>query len=300
MNEPVPTLFDDSTSTAEVPAEEATSSTLPTTTLPIADRLPALATDAAGAVRTDDGALLPITGTDGDVWFVLGPCGGEQIEPSGFVSPIEAQHVVLDPGGADDAAGRVNLAVAQRTAEILAADGVAVTLTRTGPVELGAGTRGAAAVALGATAFVSIQRGEDGSATTSAPRPTVFRRAGDDASRRLAGLIHQALVEAFAGLEGTFVAPDEPGVRALLNQRGEDYFRVLQTSNGVAAARVELLALGENETTLLASEEGRDIEAQALADAIVAFLVTNEEGNGFIDPVEAVRTAPTSNTPGGC
>ena len=75
---------------------------------------------------------------------------------------------------------------------------------------------------------------------------------------------------------------------------------MLQTSAGVAAARVELLALPVNATTLLTEEEGREIEARALADAIVRFLVTSEVSDGFIDPVEAVRTAPTSNAPGGC
>ncbi len=300
VNEPVPTLFDDSTSTIVPATDEPTSSTMPTTTLEVAQRLPDLPATVPGAIRSDDGALLPITGTDGDIWFVLGPCGEDRIEPAGSATQVGPQHVVLDPGGADDEAGRINLAVAQRTAEILSADGVSAALTRTGSADIGPSTRGLAAPAVGAVAFVSIHRGEASGETTGEPRPTVFRRAADEDSQRLAGLIHQEMTEAFADVDGTFAAQPESGVRTLLNQRGEDYFRVLQASTGVAAARAELLALGQNESTLLASEEGRDIEAQALADAIVRFLVTNEEGDGFIDPVEAVRTAPTSNTPGGC
>jgi len=300
VNEPVPTLFDDSTSTVDLGGDEATSSTASTTTLPISERLPELSEEIPGAVRTDDGLLLPITGTDGDVWFVLGPCGEERIEPAATAMQIGSQHVVLDPGGGDDAAGQVNLAVAQRTAEMLEVDGVAVALTRTGPVSLSAATRGAAAPATGAAVFVSIQRGTGGATTSEAPRPTVFRRADDASSTRLAGLINEEVVDAFSGLEGEFVVHDEPGVRVLLNQRGDDYFRVLQTSAGVAGARVEMLSMAENETALLGTEEGRDIEARALADAIVRYLVSNEEGNGFIDPFETVRAAPTSNTPGDC
>ena len=63
---------------------------------------------------------------------------------------------------------------------------------------------------------------------------------------------------------------------------------------------MELLGLGADETALLGSEEGRDVEAGALAAAVVRYLVSSEEGDGFIDPVEVVRTAPTSDTPGGC
>jgi hypothetical protein len=299
--EPVPTLFndDDVVSTTSAPSDETTSSTASTTTVPVVDRLPALADEVPGAVVVDDGLVLPITGTDGEVWFLLGACGGEQLEPVSTATLVGPQHVVLDPGGGDDEAGRVNLAVARRTAELLAVDGIAAVLTRTSDAELAAGTRGALGPAVGAAVLVSIQRG-DGTAVTEHPRPTVFHRAEDAESRRLAGLVHQEVELAFTDLDGAFTAHDEPGVRPLLNQRGEDYFRVLQTSAGVAAARVELLGSGENETALLSSEEGREFEARALADAIVRFLVTSEEGDGFIDPVETVRTAPTTDAPGGC
>ena len=253
-----------------------------------------------GAVVAEEGVVLPITGTDGDVWFVLGPCGENRIEPGATATLVGPQHVVLDPGGVDDDAGRANLDVAQRTAELLAADGVVVLLTRTGAAELGAGTRGAVAPAVGARVFVSIHRSDDASTPSAEPRPSVFHRADDADSRRLAGLVHEAVVAAFDGVDGAFLVQTEPGVQPLLNQRGEDYFRVLQTSAGVAAARIEMFGGAENVTTLLTVEEGRDIEARALADAIVRFLVTSEEGDGFIDPAEAVRVAPTSNTPGGC
>lgn len=295
---PVPTLFDDASTSTTVPVSSVSSSVAPASTLAIVDRLPALADAVPDAVFGDDGVVLPITGTDGDVYFLLGPCGEDRVEPVSTATLVGPQHVVLDPGG-DGEAGAVNLAVAQRTAEILAADGVEVVLTRTGDAEIGGATRGAVGPAVGSALLVSIHRG-DGSTETEDPRPTIFHRADDADSRRLAGLLHQELMTAYDDLDGVFVGHDEPGVRPLLNQRGDDYFRVLETSAGVAAARAELFALGENETTLLTSEEGRDVEARALADAIVRFLVSSEEGDGFIDPIEVVRVAPTSNTPGGC
>ena len=297
--EPVPTLFDDRVSTTVVPDEATTTATEPTTTVPLRDRLPGLADDVVGAVLGEGGVVLPITGTDGEVWFLRGPCGEERIEPVSTATLVGPHHVVLDPGGLDDEAGAVNLAVALRTAELLTAQGVAVTLTRTSMAQMSAATRGAVGPAVGALVTVSIERGV-GDAVTADPRPTVFHRADDVDSRRLAGLIHHELVDAFASLEGTFTAQREPGVRSLLNQRGDDYFLVLGTDPAAAAARVELLGLGADETALLGSEEGRDVEAGALAAAVVRYLVSSEEGDGFIDPVEVVRTAPTSNTPGGC
>lgn len=299
VEEPVPTLFDDSTSTVTTEPEETAPPTPSTSTIPVAERLPALVDDIPGTVLTDDTAVLPITGTDGDVWFVLGPCGEDQIQPAATATLIPPQHVVLDPGGSLDAAGEANLAVARRTAELLRSEGVAVLLTREGDVEVGTATRGAAAPAVGAHVLVSIHRAE-GEGTTDDPRPTVFHRADDAESRRLGGLIHQAVTAAFEGVDGEFGAQVEPGVRPLLNQRGEDYFRVLETSRDVAAARVEMPVVPVDASALLSQEEGRDIEAHALADGIVRFLVTREEGDGFVDPFEVVRVAPTSNTPGGC
>jgi N-acetylmuramoyl-L-alanine amidase len=298
VNEPVPTLFDDDPSTVPDTVEETTSSTAATSTVPVADRLPSLPDDVPGAVRSDEGAVLPITGTDGDVWFVLGPCGENRVEPAATAALTGPQHVVLDPGGVG-ADGEVTLAIAERAAALLASDGVAVLLTRSTAVEMGAATRGAVPGAVGAAAFVSIVVGDGDGASTEA-RPSVFHRADDADSRRLAGLVHHEITSAFAGRDAAYLVADEPGVRPLLNQRGEDYFRVLRASAGVPSARVELPALAENATTLLTEEEGRELQSRALADAVVRYLVTNEEGDGFIDPVEAVRIAPTSNTPGGC
>lgn len=299
VREPVPTLFDDSTSTS-IDVVEQTSAPTVTTTLPVIDRLPELPTDVPGAVLAD-GMVLPIIGTDGDAWFLLGPCGEDRVAPASTAVTVAPQHVVLDPGGGDDPAGVANLALAERTAELLAADGVQVLLTRTTAVELSASTRGAVGPAVGARVLVSLHRSEaDAENAGGDARPTVFPRAGDADSRRLGGLLHQAVADAIEPHSTAFVSGAEPGVRPLLNQRGADYFRVLQTSAGVAAVRVELPAAAQNDPTLLAEEEGRDIEARALADGIIRYLVTNEEGDGFVDPVEAVRTAPTSNTPGGC
>ncbi len=283
--------------------------TASTTTIPVAERLPALPTDIVGAVRADDGTARPITGTDGEVWFIRGACGADAVAPATTAALIGPRHVVLDPGagGADrgnELGGLVeaelNLDIAERTAALLRAQGVTVALTRTRDTDLSAGARGALGPALGARALVSINVGAPVGATVAEPRPAVFHQIGDEQSRRLAGLVHEELVAAFARFDGPWAGLAEPGVKPLLNQRGDDFFVVLDAGAGTPAVRVEVVAVGENEATLLSTEEGRDAEAEALADALVRFLVTDEQGDGFITPTETMRTAATSNTPGGC
>jgi hypothetical protein len=173
-------------------------------------------------------------------------------------------------------------------------------LTRDTDADLSAAARGALGPAVAASALVSIEHPAPGSVTTVDARPEIFHQIGDGESRRLAGLLHEELVDTFAGFDREWVAFDEPGVKPLLNQRGDDFFVVLDRSAGTPAVLVRLVALGENETTLLSTEEGRAAEAEALAKALVRFLVTDEQGTGFVEPAQGVRAAPTSNTPGGC
>ncbi|MDG2028528.1 MAG: N-acetylmuramoyl-L-alanine amidase [Acidimicrobiales bacterium] len=303
-SDPVPTLFgDDAESTSStLDADDATSTTVTTTTLPIRDRLPELPSDIPGAVRADDGTIRAIVGTDGEVWDVRGACRAEAVEPAASAVLVGPQHVVLDPdGGGDGSAGAgLVLSLTDVVAAELVAVGIAVAATRESDVALSAPTRGAAGPAVGAAAFVTLALGEAGDATSDVVRPAVFHQIDDPESRRLGGLVHEALVAAWLDEDGPWAVGEEPGVRPLLNQRGEDYFVVLQASAGVPAVRVEVLADGERETALLENEEGRLQIGTAIADAIARFLVTDETGSGYVDPVETVRQAPTSNTPGAC
>lgn len=303
--------FADDGSTTEVmgAVADATTSTASTTTTPVADRLPPLATDVTGAIRSADGTARAVLGTDGEVWVVAGACGGQATEAPDTAVQIGPHHVVLDPAEGGAARGVVagpvveadlNLAIARRTAELLADEGVAVVLTRDGDADLGATARGLLGPAVGAEVLVSIHHAAAGDRRTTAPAPEVFHQIDDPASRRLGGLVHEEMSGALAALGGEWAEVEEPGVRPLLNQRGEDFHVVLQRSAGVAAIYVELVALGERETALLAGEEGREIEAGALARAIVRFLVTDEAGDGFVEPDELVREAPTTNAPGAC
>lgn len=299
--DPVSTLFDDSTSTSEAPAADPSSSTsITTTTAPISTRLPALPTDIPGAVRTADGTLRAVIGTDGEVWNILGACRETAVEPASTAVIVGPQHIVLDPaGGGDDGddAARL-LLLAEAVAAQLREHDVAVALTRTSDTPLSGETRGAAGAAVGAAAFITFALGEGGESTET-PRPVVHHQIDDPESRRLGGLVHTYLRTALVDLGGEWSALADAGVRPLLNQRGEDFFAVLRSS-APPAVRVEVLASAGRETALLDDEEGRFTIAVALAEAIARFLVTDEIGDGYVEPENPVRQAPTSNAPGGC
>lgn len=298
--DPVPTLFDDSTSTSASTVAASTETTASTTTVPIAERLPPLPDDIDGAVRSVEGFLLPILGTDGEVWNVRGACREEAVEPAVTAELVGPRHVVVDPGaawGTDEA--RVLLDLARAVVADLRAVGVAAELTRTTDAALSPTTRATAAAAVGARLLVTLGFGVAAGEATETPRPAVFHQIDDAESRRAGGLLHEHLVPALRSLAAEWNRLDEVGVRPLLNQRGEDYFTVLRESGGVPAVRVELVAAGRD-TTLLADEEGRAVVSGALAEAIARFLVTDESGDGYVEPTDLIRRAPTANTVTGC
>jgi N-acetylmuramoyl-L-alanine amidase len=298
----LPGALEEPTSSAmtESTASGGETETETTTTSPVVDRLPPLVDDVAGAVRSSDGSGLAITGSDGEVWFVVGACQAEAVEPAATAEVIDAQHVVLDPGSsADFAITRHNRLIAEEVARLLSANGVSVTLTRESDQPLSESARGALGPALGARAVVSIHH-DYGDEVATVTRPTVFHQIDDVESRRLAGLLHQETEASLAKIGVGLAAAVEPGVRPLLNQRGQDFFVVLQVAEATPAARLQIAVLSENDMSPLVNEEARALESQAIADAIVRFLVTDEEGNGFVEPIETVRAAPTSHTPGGC
>ncbi len=73
------------------------------------------------------------------------------------------------------------------------------------------------------------------------------------------------------------------GVRSWLNDDGRDLLSVLRRSGDVPAALVEYLYLTNPvEAELLADQAFIELEAKALTDAIVSFLSTSDEGDGFV------------------
>ncbi len=315
VDEPVVTIFDDGDILEEDEADDGAPTSADetiesTTTVPVADRLAPLADDVVGVVRSVTGAALAIEGTDGENWLVIGPCGGRTAVDAVTATVLGPQHVVLDPGhgGADRGAvgdvgldeADLNLDVAQRVAVRLRAEGVSVLLTRETDVSMNASSRAAAARATGAMALVSIHHSDVVGAPSPGPGTEAWYQVDDPESRRLAGVVYEEVTAALAQFEIGWRSPDEPGVKYLLNQRGADFHTVLRDSVDTPALFIELALLSNpDEAALLAGEEGRQAEADAVATGIVRFLVDRDEGRGFIEPDERVRAAETTSA-GGC
>ena len=175
--------------------------------------------------------------------------------------------VVIDPGhgGTTEEAqgsareGDVVLAIAQKAREILEEQGIDVVMTREDDVDVNLATR--AATAAGADAFVSIHAGGGASDSKGVQAWYAEQSASSNPearSRRLADALQIRLVE---GLQA-----QDRGVTP-----GEYY--VLQNA-GAPAAMVEVGSLTDpEEGPALATADYQQRVAQAIADAIIIFLL---------------------------
>lgn len=292
VDEPVPQLFDDD---ADLVTESTTTAapTLGIEQLAVAELPQPRAT--TGVVVVDGIALAVDERTDAG-WFARSPCG---VVFSGDGS-VEQALVVLDPAGDarveidGSSLSEINHTVAEILASELRAAGVDTLLTRDGDDDVAASVRSEAASASGALVVVSISIAEGGGDLVDEAPLEVVHPASDADSRRLAGLVFQSVEPILADMPGAWTAAGDPGVRAVLNQRGTDFFTLLRESDDHARVVVHLPALTDATVDLFRSPVTAVSLAQALADSIARFLLTDEEGRGFVTPTEVVRDAPTT------
>ncbi|MEM8708006.1 MAG: hypothetical protein AAGE98_16195 [Actinomycetota bacterium] len=293
IDEPTPSLFDDD----EVIVAEST------TTRPESIGVEQLAgaelpspDPTAPGVAVVDGIALAIDEVVDGTWFAASPCGTVL---SGDDEPRRAL-VVVDPAGdvRVEAHGTTTTAINHSIATILASEleavGVASLVTRGAGDDVAASVRAAAADASGARVVVSIAVAEGDGVLVDEPPLDVVHTAADDDARRLAGLIHQSLIPVLNDLPGAWTNAAQPGVRAVLNQRGTDFYTVLREAEDQARVVVHLPALNANTVELFSSPVTTVNMAQGLADAIARHLLTDDEGDGFVAPAETVRNASTA------
>lgn len=297
--EPTVTLFADDDASARV---ESTTTVVPAAILAALDptELPAPRSEAPGVVILE-GIAAPVTASSVDGWAVTTPCGSNR--DGAAPAPISAL-VALDPAGdARTVPGSLaltrNEAIAEATRSRLVAAGIETLVTRTAGADLAASYRREAAAASGALVVVSIATVEGGAATGTVPALEVVHPAADESGRRLAGLVHAAVAPVVGELSVPWPADVEPGVRAVLNQRGDDYFAMLREP--MDAARVVLhLPVSLDAASAVANQQNRRLIADALAEAIAEHLVSDREGSGFVAPPEVVRSAPISDASAAC
>lgn len=266
--------------------------------------LPVPAVPAAGAVATASGLALPLVADRGDGTFeVRTPCDATAVVPG---TRLAGAHVVLDPGHGGDEPGAVgeggqreadlNLDVVQRAAALLRAQGATVVLTRDADVRVTVATRAALAVALQPEAFVSVHHNAAPEGPSTAPGTEAYYQVASPESRRLTGLLVEEVRLALAPFAVDWASDADNGAKARV--RGEDpsqdYYGVLRRSAGVTAALVEAAYLSNPaESALLARDDVRQAEAQAIATALLRFHL----GEAAADA--AFSTAPPSTGGGG-
>ena len=292
FDEPVVTLFGDAETGAVVGKDSAV---LGVDDVDPAD-IPAPRHDAPGVVDFES-LLAPIvaaaSGAGAATWTIETPCGARR---SGDTPAAESAVVVLDPTGDAATASGVraltrNSRLATLVRDRLSAAGISTVSTRNGTADVAAPYRRAAADAAGARVVVSIALVDGVAALGPEPALEIVHPAADIEARRLSGLIHAAVLPVAERLDIGWPTDVEPGVRAVLNQRGSDYFVVLQESSGAARAVLHLPVDPTMIATVWANDRDLVAVSDAIADAIVRYLVTDDEGSGFVAPTEIVRQA---------
>lgn len=286
----------------------APTSTAPTTTA--APGFPTIADDGqVRAVRTPTGMVLPVTGGEPGSWQVLTPCAGAAVAPG---EPVPGAHVVLDPGHGGSEPGAVgpsglqeadlNLDVARRVRAFLEADGATVVLTRDADVRLTLATRAAIARAMSPIAFLSIHHNAAPIGRSTAPGSELYHQLADPESKRLGGLLWEELQAHLAPFGTDWATGDQPGARARRSAgTGDDFYGILRNAQGVPAVLIEAAYLSHPpENALLETEEFRQAEARAIADAVVRLARTPDPGSGFAPTKEAPTQAGRGGGSNGC
>lgn len=257
-------------------------------------------------VATRNGVIAPVAGVNADGSVVITtPCGNRaSVAGATAVGPVD---IVLDPGHGGDESGAVganglaertlNLAVANRTVAALQRSGIRVLLTRTADYRITLDQRAAIIKAAAPKAAVSVHHNGGSDGPRESPGTEVFYQHASADSRRLAGLIYEEVFKALSQYTGiAWQADRDAGAKTRLNGSGGDYYGMLRRPAPVVTVLSEALFLSNPpEAELLARADVQQVEADAIARAIVRYLTTADPGSGFTESYP--RTEPAG--PGG-
>ena len=296
----------DPTTSTTITSTTTTAPTTTTTTL-----VPPIEHDGVPRVlRTTTGVVAPIVGTAADGFLVRTPCQDLVVVTDG--EPVDRVHVVIDPGhggsetGAATSGGlgekTVNQQVAEQAEVLLQEAGVDVLLTRYADIRVPLVTRAEIADALDADLLVSIHHQSSNVFPTSdEPGVEVYYQQLSEESRRFAGLLVEETRAEFAAFDITWFAGADAGAVDRPNARtGGDFYGMLRLPE-TTAVLAELAYMGNpEEVALMESGELQSASAQALAQAVIRFLSTNDPGSGFVDSDVVLTTAGSGGGLGGC
>ena len=290
---------------------EPTTTTLPTTTTTPPSIFPPLPATLATvpAVQTPTSLVLPVTGGEPGAWQVVTPCAATAVVDG---TPVAGAHIVLDPGHGGSEPGAVgpsgvteaavNLDIALRTAALLEARGAEVVLTRTDDTRVTLQTRAAIAVALRPLAFISIHHNAAPIGKSDRPGSELYHQLDSPTSKRLAGLLWEEYQEELAPFGSDWAVGDQAGARARQSATtGTDYYGVLRRTQGIPAVLSEAgFITNPAEDALLNTPEFRQAEAEAIADAVVRLVTTDDPGSGYVPTKIAETPAGSGGGTAGC
>jgi N-acetylmuramoyl-L-alanine amidase len=237
------------------------------------------------------GVPLAVTGVDGDIIEVLTPCGDPARLASG--TPIYEVDVIIDPGhggpvdtGAVAPTGlaekEINLRVGLAVLRILSERGVAAMLTRSGDYPVPIPTRSEYADRVGARALVSIHHNAPAAPASDIPGVEVFIQSDSANSRRLGGLVYESTMAALGQFDIDWDRAIDAGVMTVSNSRGDDAYGMIRRPETVSVL-VELgYVANRAEAEFYQRPVYPEVAATALADAIEAYLTTEDPGSGFV------------------
>jgi N-acetylmuramoyl-L-alanine amidase len=238
----------------------------------------------------------------------VSPCG-QSVAVVG--QPLTGATVVIDPGHGGDEPGAVgpagllekdvNLAVALELQQQLQAQGATAVLTRTGDYRVTLASRGAIVQALHPAAFVSVHHNAAPDETRPTPGAETYFQIASGESKRLAGLAYEEVFAAFSAYPIQWAADFDAGAKYRPNSQGGDYYGILKRSAGIPAVLSEAAFItNAPEEALLADPSFRQVEAGALARAVIRFVTTADPGSGFVEPYPRTEPAGSGGGATGC
>lgn len=238
------------------------------------------------------GVPMAVTSVDGEVIEVLTPCGNTETLIEG--EPIHEVDVVIDPGhggpidtGAVAPTGLaekdINLQVAGAIHALLIDRGVASFITRTGDYPVPIRTRTSYADLVEARAVVSIHHNAPEAPASDIPGVEIFVQDQTTESARLGGLVYEHTMSVLSRFDVDWDRAPDAGVMTVLNSEGEDAYGMVRLPDAPSAL-VELGYIANRaEAELYANPAYVPAVATAVADAIEAFLTTEETGAPLVE-----------------
>ncbi|HEX9866803.1 MAG TPA: N-acetylmuramoyl-L-alanine amidase [Acidimicrobiia bacterium] len=253
------------------------------------------------ALVTPTGVVVAVLEQTVDGFLVRTPCGNETVVSSG--TPVRGVWVVVDPGhggevdtGAVGANGLMeqdlNLVVSQALEAKLIVRGIPVLLTRTGRYGSTLGARTALADHVGADLLLSVHHNAPTQGPSNRPGTEIFVQHDSTESRRLGGLVWEHITEALSQFDVQWTAARDAGVLSVLSTRGEDAYGINRGPETVSVLAELGYVSNPPEAELFATDEYVETAAEALANAVMDYLTTQDAGAGFVSEPRVFNPQP--------